>query len=1015
MARVEAKKLEDLKGVGGHGIGPHSRKDERDIIEAIAAGLPGVVHDFADISFAPNAKGIQDVLDIINEGKECPAVKAPFGTQVGHGAIGLIRCNGEITAVGRGTYLLPNPRAAFAEVVQLDRLDHVRVDELTILRVPKEDLALCTWGNRPVVVAAGQGNGFVVLHDAFFRFDRTVSVNTPHIQHGILHILRVNKGNYAKVVSDGLPALLPSGRHIYMNDTFEFEGYEDIAKTDCIQHRTITRLDVRAEMFALVWIDNLPYCIRDHGVYLIDSVAFKFSRFISMNRRAIEHGSLLWLNVVEDAWAVVRDHGDLRVLDSGTYEFNDPNVRFVGLFNRQQRSIDLGGRGANRSQTSEFVDVDIVAVCFYFVRDPIRMLKTIGNYDKMERFLDEYLSAALANELRKSSVLELGDKGTKKQGGGKKGNESRSTFEQEASMSRTPPHREPTHVAGEDDDGAAIAATNVELDDASSSDDSADDDSDMAFMDRIASRVHRVLHRYILREYGVEIDQLRINDVKVVDAHLRHLLSQQSIEVSAINAQIANLETQKRMQLSRAQTRAEGEKSQIAAEMDSIRKRAETQARATVAAARAKAEALKVEMDAQAGGMRLIAEAEAERLRLMGEADAERVALVGQTQFGREFALARMQAEAFRDAMSGMTQIVNFSGGLDPEGGGAGARGMVFNPGDAPPCAGTWHGEELQYVATREAFLEALDEEERAKVAAGAMGAVRSTSTVAILSVPDEETVAAAFADIVRATGGGEPNYLSALDGDAFARLVRRVFPSWPRDKQREPVNAYIQTQMSQDEGVSWPALQRALWFVCHYGNLLSLLARFDNVATAAGAGGGGKRGGPAKSEETGERLVTSDDLQAANTLLGIREDLKSLFTILHGHTRGGVPISELAVWMAGAGPKQIDSYQKPFNGRRFGASAAQVARHRPTSASATDKRGPGGSHQQQRQQQQHGRSSHTSRNDSHSRSPQGRYNPDRSGDGAAAAAPDDDESFDWATLEHVGTHRRSTRRSSRR
>ena len=87
------------------------------------------------------------------------------------------------------------------------------------------------------------------------------------------------KGFLAKVIQDSKNRILGEGDHLIESTDFEFVGFEDVTKTNCIQHGTITILRVTKGKIALAWKDNDPIFISEPGMYEFDSPDFAFDSF----------------------------------------------------------------------------------------------------------------------------------------------------------------------------------------------------------------------------------------------------------------------------------------------------------------------------------------------------------------------------------------------------------------------------------------------------------------------------------------------------------------------------------------------------------------------------------------------------------------------------------------------------------------------------------------------------------------------------------------------------------------
>jgi hypothetical protein len=134
-----------------------------------------------------------------------------------------------------------------------------------------------------------QGEHFIDSH--LFHFVGVVDVATTYISHGSIHRISVEKGSVVKVWHDNLPRLLGEGDHIVESTQFRFEGMENIIKSPCIVHGTLTILRATRGEIALVWKDNEPTFIDTPGLYEFDSPDFTFAEFKDAEEPYIQLGS----------------------------------------------------------------------------------------------------------------------------------------------------------------------------------------------------------------------------------------------------------------------------------------------------------------------------------------------------------------------------------------------------------------------------------------------------------------------------------------------------------------------------------------------------------------------------------------------------------------------------------------------------------------------------------------------------------------------------------------------------
>jgi len=139
------------------------------------------------------------------------------------------------------------------------------------------------------------------------------------------------------------------------------------------------------------------------------------------------------------------------------------------------------------------------------------------------------------------------------------------------------------------------------------------------------------LHDTILAQWGVDIQNIRIESLQIHDKKLGQLIANQAVQVSQLEAQHLMLVKESEIKKVEADNKVVQQKIAVEAEANVIRFRAEAYALATVTKAKAQRKA-KI---------------------LIGEGDAKYSNLVQKTGLGAE--MARMQVQA--DAIGGLKQI----------------------------------------------------------------------------------------------------------------------------------------------------------------------------------------------------------------------------------------------------------------------------------------------------------------------------------------------------------------------
>jgi len=166
------------------------------------------------------------------------------------------------------------------------------------------------WGEEPLFL--GEGRHFLV-HPTLNLEGEPVDVNSPHIQHGPLHLLRVDEGKlgYAVDTLNGQPMLLMAGTHIIKKATFKFKNFLDLtAKENKLGALTLVRVDrgwvayvfKRGELFVL-----------EPGMHVVvpperfDGFESTQLQLLSLPTQTHESGDYVTLKIVADVLYMITD------------------------------------------------------------------------------------------------------------------------------------------------------------------------------------------------------------------------------------------------------------------------------------------------------------------------------------------------------------------------------------------------------------------------------------------------------------------------------------------------------------------------------------------------------------------------------------------------------------------------------------------------------------------------------------------------------------------------------------
>jgi len=241
-------------------------------------------------------------------------------------------------------------------------------------------------------------------------------------------------------------------------------------------------------------------------------------------------------------------------------------------------------------ETSDYVPLAIKAAVFYRVIDPRKALLNIQNINHQ---IQETSIATLAGIIRSSSLSDV--------------------------ASRSQPFYNKRKDADKKEDEQLSMMETV------------NQTASMPFFQHVHDEFITLLHDHVLNSWGIEIQNIRIESLKINDDRLQKDISAQAIDVSKQHNRFIMLQKQQAIVTVEAETRATQTRIDTEAAIGTIRAKAQAEADAVVIKATAEKEALK--------------------LKGLGESDYAKQ--VESTNLGRQ--LAAMQVQA--DALKGLKQI----------------------------------------------------------------------------------------------------------------------------------------------------------------------------------------------------------------------------------------------------------------------------------------------------------------------------------------------------------------------
>jgi len=191
----------------------------------------------------------------------------------------------------------------------------------------------------------------------------------------------------------------------------------------------------------------------------------------------------------------------------------EPPDRFGDIISTMNQIIDLEEA---IHETSDYVPVSIKAAIFFRIVNAERALLTISDINKQ---ITETAVATLAGIIRASSLSDIASRSTVGYG---KGQGKDLTEKENASIVQSDPMQQQSVMQNNKTASSRqIPPSSVE-----------DEPSAPPFFQHVHDQFIQELHDHVLDEWGIEIQNIRIESLKISDRQLQKTISNQAIEVS---------------------------------------------------------------------------------------------------------------------------------------------------------------------------------------------------------------------------------------------------------------------------------------------------------------------------------------------------------------------------------------------------------------------------------------------------------------------------------------------------
>ncbi|MES2141277.1 MAG: SPFH domain-containing protein [Pseudomonadota bacterium] len=346
-----------------------------------------------------------------------------------------------------------------------------------------------------------------------------------YIGYGDKHLISVSQGEYAKAVIDGKPVFLDEGTHVIKTNNFSYAG--KVTKSlNFIQHENLYRIQVPSVKIAAVLVDNNSHLLKT-GIYFIRSNNFTLIKKVVGDSRQLFHnsadsviqcGSLLRLMPTANTVAVYYQNGKQQIFPENNEKketsreliVDDANIKFstflsTNLINRHYPSTSRFAQF--EYYTKDSVKVGVRLFVAYRIFNPVLALQNLEptEIDKHIEYVTHVDMAVAGQKTSLQGIQSSDDLQT---------NSSRTS---DLSTSSPPPDYNQVFISVWQDFVKAELTTH-------------------------------------LKEYGIELVRLNIEEIKILDKEVEKKISEQSYRVAEANAKLAIVEMERHIFEQKART-----------------------------------------------------------------------------------------------------------------------------------------------------------------------------------------------------------------------------------------------------------------------------------------------------------------------------------------------------------------------------------------------------------------------------------------------------------------------------
>ena len=469
---------------------------------------------------------------------------------VPHGHIALCRDFQERVRIIRSGCHLKETLFKTVKIFDL-KADVIHFGPVWIINILPGYIGLGTLDNDPVMLLAGRH----VINDTLFKFKISVDVNKPHIKNGPTHIIVVQEGQNGRGSVNGVGHIFEPGVHEINNGSFEWKGFVDAQKEHfavCCKHRLL----IPEGKVGLAWDNGKPILLDSGKLYNIDSQYFRFSKSVALTSEIITHGSLDIVIVKDGKLGISYDDGELKVLKPDRHFLPKATHSFQGFLSSGQQTLPID---EVTSMSSDNVGLRFDAAITFQVVDGRKAVTSLGG----TTFTNKDFYSNVIKKAKLALTIIIGN------------NKITQSFS-----------------------ATSVARSRADGEDCEDNKNDDTDDQGESFKKQIHDGFMGVFKVDMLRDCGVNVIDMSINDIEITNADLASAMARGAVkatelEMALMDRMIQNTEANTATQAKII--RAEGEKRAVVI-------KAEGEARALDILAQAQAEKIH-KLDAAIGAV----------------------------------------------------------------------------------------------------------------------------------------------------------------------------------------------------------------------------------------------------------------------------------------------------------------------------------------------------------------------------------------------------------------------------